>query len=127
MAELYVGTDNGVQTIGGGGIIPKGRVVLTEARTTSTYNETSEYQSDELIGKSVIDVNIRYGTSMSANDKTLRVYADCSEGHYHASSSGGYNAISVEYISSTGTVKLQAFIRSSDVAYKGRVTAFYFE
>lgn len=112
----------------GGGIIPKGRVVLTEARTTSSYTETSEYQSDELIGKSVIDVNIMYGSSMDNKDRTLRVYADCSEGYY-VGISGGYINISVEYISSTGTVKLQAFMRSAsnDNAYKGRVTAFYFE
>lgn len=111
----------------GGGIIPKGRVVLTEARTTSSYAETSEYQSDELIGKSVIDVNVMYNAdSMSCFDRTLRVYADCSEG-CSVFGNSAHIAISVEYISSTGTVKLQAYNNSNNYAYHGRVTAFYFE
>lgn len=123
MADMYIGTPNGVQALGGGVIIPKGSVVLATSRTSAGV---SNYQSDELIGKSIIDVNITIQSSSNvtcgAYSLNIRCFNGCCSGRIYSNIYGMEYAY---YDNSTGKVSVYIGGFSSDSS--ATITAFYYE
>ena len=130
MAELYVGTPDGVQKIGNGCTypVPKGSVYIGSKTVASNYSYTLEVSktSDDLSGKSFVDVNISVSGDNNDNSQsvTIRVFNGKRNSENRWESSDRVNKYSVYF--SGNTVSVYASLSSSS-ASTATAYAYYYE